>query len=71
MRLTVKRIPVLFLMMAAAGTAFAEGRGGKGGATPSQIVVDGISIGELVGALMVFAAIVLGGVYFIVRKQRS
>lgn len=60
---------MLFLLMATT-TAFAEGRGGKGGATPSQVVVEGVSMLELFGMMMIVAAVILGGVYFMIRASK-
>ena len=57
--------------------ALASPPGGKGGLTPSEIVpppapvlVEGVSMGTLLGVLMVFGAVILLGVYLITRPRK-
>lgn len=61
-------IPVL-MFLCTSTLAFARERGGGGGGAPSVVVHQGLTAMQLVGILVIFAAVILGGVYLIINKR--
>jgi hypothetical protein len=56
--------------------ALASPPGGKGGLAPSapaapHVVVEGISLGTLIGVLLIFGAVILTAVYLITGRRRK